>query len=338
MGLSAWMTAKCDNSLLQDGWVQLEHINKDGARMHYIKVGQGAPLLLIHGLLGSTYSWRYNMQGLAQTSTVYAMDLLGMGLSERVPGLDASLAASVDRMIAFMDALHLDKADIVGTSHGGALAMLMAARYPDRVGKLVLAAPANPFSTQSNSLIRFYRSSLGKWVAPQLPHLVPSLPHTLQEIALGWMYGNPAKLSTATLENYLSSLRVPYTPEHIINILKSWPNDMRAVNDSLAALRDKPMLLLWGDHDRSVELASGYKLQSHLPHAELVVLRGAGHMAYEEQPDEFNRAVRLWLEGRNPTHILDHAQNSAQSAGLPGIAGRHLRSRSAESQNGFSVT
>gem|GEM_PF-198925 len=302
MGLSEWMMAASDNSQVQDGWVQIPVSPRsnarpsDGAQMHYLRVGNGPPLLLIHGILGAAYNWRYNLHDLGQTSTVYAIDQLGLGLSERVPGLDASLSASTDRILAFMDALHLDKADIVGSSHGGAIALLLAARHPERVGKLVLAAPANPFSTESNALIHFYRSSIGKWLGPQLGDLVPSLPHSLQELAIGWMYGNPNHVPMATLENYMTSLRVPFTPEHILNILDRWFDDMRLVSESLPALRNKPMLLLWGDHDRSVERASAYPLLERLPLAELVVLHGAGHLANEEMPAEFNRAVRNWLE------------------------------------------
>jgi pimeloyl-ACP methyl ester carboxylesterase len=311
MGLSAWMTATADNSQIQDGWVRIkcDPATKDAASMHYIKVGNGAPLLLLHGLLGSAYSWRYNMQELARTSTVYAVDLIGMGLSERVPGVNASLEATAARTIAFMDALGLDKADIAGTSHGGALALVLAAKYPNRVGKLILAAPVNPFSTEAQGLLQFYRASLTKWITPeatghaeakgqtgQLPSLPHSLPHTLQELAIGWMYGNPSRVSIATLENYMASLRVPYTCQHVIAMLDSWRDDMITLRQAIHSLRTKSMLLIWGDHDRSVELRSAEALKQHLPNAELVVLAGAGHIAHEEMPDEFNDAARNWLE------------------------------------------
>jgi len=306
MGLSAWMTAASDTSQLQDGWIQIpfDQATNSGARMHYVKVGDGPPLILIHGLIGSAYSWRYNLQDLARTSTVYAVDLLGMGLSERIPGLDASISASADRMIAFMDALHLDKADIVGTSHGAALAMLLAARYPQRIGKLVLAAPANPYSKESNTLVHFYRTSIDKWLAPENSGPSHNLPHALHELAIGWLYNNSSLISTDTLENYASSLRVPFTREHIINALDSWNSDKLAISSAITALHHKPMLLIWGDHDRTVEIESGYAMQKLLPQAELIVLPGVGHLANEEMPEKFNYSVRNWLERHEVREVI----------------------------------
>lgn len=287
MGLAAWMIAGSEPYPVEDHWAMV-----DGARMHYVRAGSGPALVLVHGIIGSAYSWRYNLQSLAQVATVYAVDLLGLGQSERVPSLDASMEATADRLVKFLDALNLQKADIVGTSHGGAITMLMTARYPERVSRTVLVAPANPFSDQSDAIVRFYRTSLGKWFAPH----VPNLPPALQQIALGRMYGNPERVVPGTLENYMAALRVPGTAEHVMNILANWFEDMRAVANVLDRLVEKPMLLLWGDKDRAVSIESAYRLKQRLPRAELAILRGTGHLPYEELPGEFNRAVKSWLD------------------------------------------
>ena len=103
-----------------------------GVKVHYQRAGSGRPLLLLHGLVGSAKNWRLNINFLAQDSDVYAIDLFNMGKSERVPGLDAGLEATADRLAAYMDALGLDEADIAAHSHGGAVAMMFAARHPVR--------------------------------------------------------------------------------------------------------------------------------------------------------------------------------------------------------------
>ncbi len=288
MGLAAWMTAGSEPYPVESHSVMV-----DGARMHYVKAGSGPALVLVHGIIGSSYSWRYNLQSLAQVATVYAVDLLGLGQSERVLGLDASMKATADRVVKFLDAAGLRRADILGTSHGGAITMLAAARYPKRFGRTVLVAPANPFSDQSDAIIRFYRSSLGKWFALH----VANLPPALQQIALGRMYGNPERVTPGTLENYMAALRVPGTAEHVMNILSNWFEDMNAVRDALEGLAEKPVLLLWGDKDRAVSLESAYQLQKKLPKSKLTVLSGTGHLPYEELPGEFNRAVKSWLDG-----------------------------------------
>ncbi len=286
MALTNWMMEYAEPSEIQSEWVEV-----DGARMHYLVTGTGRPLILIHGIIGSAFSWRRNMKPLAHEATVYAIDLLGLGESERVTGLDASMMATARRVIRFMDALGLEVADIVGTSHGGAIAMLLSACYPERVGKLVLVAPANPFSDVSDAIIRFYRTALGKWFVLQ----VPFLPQSVQDIALGRMYGDPARVPPGTLTNYVSALQTPGTTQHVMNILGCWFEDMEQVKELLPKLIDKPMLLLWGDRDRAVSLESAHHLHGIFRHSVLAVLEGAGHLPYEEMPGEVNSRLREWL-------------------------------------------
>src|ERR1700760_583851 len=178
MALANWM-------LLADK-PQYEEISVliDGHRMTGLKAGSGPALVLTHGLLGSADAWSPCFERLGRQSTVYAVDTLGIGRSERVAGLDAGLAAQADRLAAFLVGAGISKADIAGTSHGGAVTMMMAARHPELVRSLVLHAPANPFSLVGDSLVNFYRSPLGHWFANQ----VPNLPLKLQELALGRMY------------------------------------------------------------------------------------------------------------------------------------------------------
>lgn len=290
MGLAAWMTENLEHGRFESEWAIV-----DGARMHYLKAGSGPPLILIHGIIGSSFSWRRNLDSLAQDSTVYAVDLLGLGESDRVEGLDAGMPATAERMVRFMDAVKVDSAHVLGTSHGGAVAMLLAANHADRVRELVLVAPANPFSDVSDAIVRFYQTGLGKWFAP----LVPNLPQNLQEIALGRMYGDRSRIMPGTIEHYMDALRVPGTPQHVVNILDSWFDDMRKVADCLSRLEEKRILLVWGDKDRAVILKSGYKLQERLHKAQLKVMETAGHLPYEELPGEFNRIMRGWLASSN---------------------------------------
>src|SRR5580698_8830428 len=109
-----------------------------GARVYYLHAGSGRPVLMIHGLVGSSANWRNNIVALSEHASVYAIDLVNMGKSQRVQGLDAGLCASANRIVAAMDALNLAEADIVAHSHGGAVALMVAALYPNRVGRLIL--------------------------------------------------------------------------------------------------------------------------------------------------------------------------------------------------------
>ncbi len=103
----------------------------DGARMRYLRAGSGPPLILLHGLMGYSFSWRYAMPALAPYATVYAPDLLGAGFSER-PQVDHSMRATALRVLQFAQNLRLTSFDLLGTSRGGAVAMCAAAECVDR--------------------------------------------------------------------------------------------------------------------------------------------------------------------------------------------------------------
>jgi 4,5:9,10-diseco-3-hydroxy-5,9,17-trioxoandrosta-1(10),2-diene-4-oate hydrolase len=271
--------------------IQEEFVLVNGAKIHYQRAGTGRPLLLLHGLVGSAKNWRLNISFLAGHSTVYAVDLFNMGESDRVPGLDAGLEATADRLAAYMDALGLDEADISGHSHGGAIAMMFAARHPDRVRSLILFAPANPFCDLGHQLIRFYQTRVGIWLARQIPFL----PRMLKATALSRMYGDPSRVSAGALEGYIEGLRIPGTIDHVLQIVQRWAVDMGLLRSALTGLVAKPTLLIWGDRDRAVGLPSGRELQRTLPHSSLIVLPGVGHIPFEEMPDICNNAMRDWL-------------------------------------------
>jgi pimeloyl-ACP methyl ester carboxylesterase len=283
----------------------------NGAKVHYQRAGTGRPLLLLHGLVGSAKNWRQNISFLSRDSSVYAVDLFNMGKSERVPGLDAGLEATADRLAAYMDAVGLDEADIAGHSHGGAVAMMFAARHPNRVGRLILFAPANPFCDLGKQLIRFYQTRFGMWLARQ----IPSLPRRLKATALSRMYGDPSRVTTEALEGYTEGLHIPGTVDHVLQIVHRWFEDMKLLRSALAELAAKPTLLIWGDRDRAVGLNSARELQRVLPQSSLIVLPGVGHIAFEEMPDACNRAMRDWL--LNPAAIERRSPVSLPSVDLP---------------------
>lgn len=272
--------------LVKDCYVEVA-----GAQVHYHFAGSGRPLLLLHGLVGSGSNWRQNIGFLSRHASVYAIDLFNMGESERVPGLDASLEATADRIVALMESLGLDSADIAAHSHGGAIAMMLAARHPGRVRKLILFAPANPFCDAGRHLIRFYNTKAGMWFARR----IPLLPRMLHATALGRMYGDPARVTEGTLETYTDGMMIPGTVEHVLQIVAGWYDDMRALHSELVNLAGKPALFIWGDRDRAVTLPSGERLRALMPNSKLIVMQGAGHLPFAEMPDACNEAMVAWL-------------------------------------------
>ena len=127
----------------------------NGVSLHYHRAGSGRPLLLLHGLVGSAvHHWKQNISFLARHATVYAIDFLNMwpnrsAFRDSTPAWKRPLI----RVEAWMDAaMGLDEADVAGHSHGGALAMMLAARDTrERVRRLILFAPAKPLTMRPRS-------------------------------------------------------------------------------------------------------------------------------------------------------------------------------------------
>jgi 4,5:9,10-diseco-3-hydroxy-5,9,17-trioxoandrosta-1(10),2-diene-4-oate hydrolase len=282
-----------------------------GARMHYLHAGSGQPMLLIHGLVGSSANWRNNIDGLAQHASIYAIDLVNVGNPQRVGGLDPTLKATANRIVAVMDALNLADADIVAHSHGGSVALMLAALHPRRVRRLILFAPANPYCRSSDLMVRIYSTRWGGILARMLPYL----PAPLQRIALGEMYGGAHRVPDRCLQEIVDGLRKPATLRHVLCIIRCWFAEMAKLKTALRRVKRTPALLVWGDCDCTVSLSSGIKLSCKLRNSQLVVLPGGGHSVFEQTPEQSNRIMLEWLIGHPlSTPVLRNLPRAASPA------------------------
>lgn len=291
-----------------------------GARVYYLHAGSGRPMLLIHGLVGSSADWRNNIEPLARQASVYAIDLVNMGKSQRVGGLDPSLKATANRILAVMDALHLAEADIVAHSHGGAVALMLAALHPSRVGRLILFAPANPYNRSSDPAVRMYSAP---W-AGVLAWLLPYLPAPIQRIAIGKLYGGSDHVADRSLQEIGACLRNPVTLRHVLCITRGWFAEEKKLKAALRRLKRVRALLVWGDRDYTVSLSSGIKLKRRLRASELVVIPGGGHSVFEENPEAANQAMLKWLRRHpwsapRPRNLPRVVPGTRGAAALPGF-------------------
>lgn len=230
-----------------------------GVRVHYQQCGSGPALIMVHGLVGSARNWDQNIEFLSRDATVYALDLANMGESERVRGLDAGMAATADRVAAFMDALGIVDADVAGHSHGGAVVMMLAARHSERVRKLVLFAPANPFCELCRGLVKFYNTRVGQTFA----RIIPRLPRLAHDVAHRRMYVDKRRVTPEALASYTDGLNRE-SVEHMLGILRQWWSDMGVLRSRLAEVAKVPTLLIWGDQDFAVGVRSGERLAEAL--------------------------------------------------------------------------
>ena len=244
--------------------------------------------LLVHGLLGYSFSWRFVMPALARHATVYAIDMLGAGFSDRCPGLDCSFRGCAGRLLQFVSQLGLSSFDLLGTSHGGAVAMTAAGLARNQsvpsVRKLVLVAPVNPWSMHGRGLAKFLSGRIASVLFRNIvPRATPVHGRILQRL-----YGDVSKIRPGTLEGYSQPLRREGSFRYPLEILKTWADDLRELEASLQKIVDIPTLMIWGSLDRAVDPASAHTLCRYFRNCRLVEMKGIGHLPYEEAPDQFN--------------------------------------------------
>jgi pimeloyl-ACP methyl ester carboxylesterase len=156
---------------------------------------------------------------------------------------------------------------------------------------MVLAAPINPWSRHgaflttvlgSASGARFFRSMAG--------YLGP-----LHERILARMYGDPHRIAPGSVEGYNQALKIPGTLDTLLGRVKNWKSDLAKIEEALPQVAHIPTLLLWGDRDGAVYLSSAQQLMPRLHHVELHVIPGAGHLPFEELPEQFNQRTIEFL-------------------------------------------
>ena len=276
---------------MQERWATI-----DGARMRYLCAGSGPALILLHGLLGYSFSWRFTIPALAREATIYAPDMLGAGFSDRPSELDCTFRGCARRVLAFADHVGVSSFNLLGTSHGGAVAMTAAiSAEQNRVSKLILVAPVNPWSAHGKRVTCFLSSELVSTVFLGLaPHAKFAHRCVLQRL-----YGDPGRIAPGTLEGYSRPFEKPGGLEYGLRILSTWNKDLEDLESCLPKIRNLPTLIIWGERDRAVDPASARSLQDYFQNARLVTFDGVGHLPYEETPERFNQAIVAYLREEN---------------------------------------
>lgn len=278
----------------------------DGVRMRYWYAGSGPALLLIHGFMGYSFSWRFNVQELARNFSVYAIDLPGCGFSPRDGRLPGTLASDAEAALGLMDQLGVRQFDLLGTSRGGGVSIVLAALAAqrgmrDRIHRLILNAPINPWSSNGKLLTQLLATAIG---GVCVLHVLPNFPVILRRYFKG-LYADPTRIAPGSLEGYERGLKSGGTFQHLLRNVRSWHRDLALIEQSLPAITDIPTLLLWGERDSAVYLASAEDLHRRLRNSTVLAMKSIGHMPYEEAPSEFNRAVAGFLLHNHPATPLE---------------------------------
>ena len=225
--------------------------------------GSGTPVVLIHGLSGSSRWWDRNIEALSKRHAVIAPDLIGFGRNRRFIGsrLPLPFDEAVALLVRWLERDFSEPVHLVGHSMGGQTAIELAARAPSRIRSLTLVASTGvPPRTAG-------RANLEALVHP--PRALISFGPRL---ALDAFRAGPSSIAIASARMLL--------------------RDSRPAMDAIRA----PVLLLWGDSDPLVSSHYAEAMRERMPQARLEILQGAGHVAMWDQPRKFETALLRFLD------------------------------------------
>ena len=271
-----------------------------GTRIRYIDAGTGPPVLFLHGLGASLYTWRHILQPIMQAGfRVIAFDNRGFGESDKPP--TGYRNADYERLAtALLDSLHIQDAVLVGHSMGGAIAAEVAIRDPQRVRGLVLIGAAG-LGAREPLLFK-----VARW--PVLgPLMVSFRGRSLTERLLRSTYADPEKVTPADVDQYYASVADPSYGAALRAVLREF--DFNALDGRLERIQ-AATLLIWGAEDRWVPLGAGRGFAAQLLRVALVIVPHAGHAVQEEAPAETSRLLIRFL-----TQGLPRVPENLASAG-----------------------
>jgi pimeloyl-ACP methyl ester carboxylesterase len=254
----------------------------DGYGVHYVELGHGPVMMLVHGFGASTYSYRHLMPIFARDHRVIAVDLKGFGYSERDSGAGLSATDQVAMLKKLLDRNAVDRAVFIGHSMGGGVVRRFAATYPAMTEAIVLAA-----SIAGEE--RIARAALPPtWL---LKPVLPVLANLTASRLLKMMYYDRSKISDDVRDGYMRPVRLKGSMDGLLAMMRDRADDP-PIDDAKITM---PVLLLNGAADQVIPLSAAQRIREHIPHARLVVIEGAAHGLLEERPEDCARAISDFL-------------------------------------------
>jgi len=279
--------------------MSLKTVQTKSGVIAYAEQGKGPVALFVHGVLLNSHLWRHQLAHLSDIRRCIAPDLLAHGATEVTAGGDVSVTANAEMLLQFLDALKIDKVDLVGNDSGGGIAQIFAAKYPERVRGLTLTDcdthdnwPPEAFKPfLAMAAAGGLRDALGAMLADKSVYRSPG--------ALGPAYEDAGKVSDADIETYLRPLvKTEQRLSDFQRFLAAFDNKHTlAIEGGLKALK-APTQIIWGTDDVYFGVQWGRWLAKAIPGTKrLVELTGARIFFPEERWAEFNRELRGFWQG-----------------------------------------
>ncbi len=284
----------------------LRHLRIHGHEVGYRMAGEGPALVLIHGLTGSSTTWREVMPDLAERFTVIAPDLLGHGQSAKPRG-DYSLGAFASGIRDLLVALGIDRATVIGHSLGGGVALQLAYQFPERCERLVLVSSGG-LGKEVHIMLRAVSLPGSELVLPFV--LAPQIHQVLGSVG-GFFsrLGIRPTVSRAELWRSYTGLTEDLGRRAFVHTVRSVidvSGQRVSALDRLYLAQEVPTLIVWGDQDRLIPVAHAHATHELIPGSVLRIIEGVGHSVPYEAPAEFLEAVAGFIDSTDPARPDGH--------------------------------
>jgi pimeloyl-ACP methyl ester carboxylesterase len=301
-GRSAW---------LEIDWRKHQHwVTVGDTPLNVIDLGEGDPVVFVHGLSGSWPNWLEQLPVFAKDRRVIAMDLPGFGHSP-MPEERITISAYARIVDGLLQALGVSAATLVGNSMGGFVSTELAIAFPQRVERLVLVSPAGISTYRNREMERLepYLRRLAPMVAAYTgwtatkSDWVASRPG-LRNLALGFVTRHPSRLPAALAAEQMRGMGKPGFMEALrANV--DYP-----ISERLPEIAC-PTLIVWGDEDKVIPVGDASVFEDLIPDSRKVIFEGTGHMAMLERPVAFNELLSEFVEEEPRPALEDTARLSS---------------------------
>jgi pimeloyl-ACP methyl ester carboxylesterase len=281
--------------------IETKSIDIHGERLAYYDEGQGETLLLIHGMAGSSQTWREILPRLAKRYRVIAPDLLGHGQSAK-PRTDYSLGAFAVGLRDLLDELGVQSVTIVGHSLGGGIAMQFLYQHPDYCHRLILISSGG-LGQDVGWILRLLSAPGAELV---MPMIAPRIVLRAGDRVKSWLTSLGLRSPRgAEIWNAYSSFSDPRTRESFLRTLRSvvdYRGQSVSALNRLQLKADLPTLAIWGEDDNIIPVGHAYAALEARPDCRLEVLPGVGHFAQVEAPTQVVDLIDDFIAATSPTN------------------------------------
>jgi pimeloyl-ACP methyl ester carboxylesterase len=281
-----------DPEWLRVDWQQhLRQVELPGASVNYVALGEGPPMVFVHGLSGCWQNWLENLPHFARSHRVIALDLPGFGDSP-MPSWPIDMPAYGRLLHDFCEKLGVERcAALVGNSMGGFVATEAVIEDPARFDRLVLVSAAGITYARARKEPASLLARVGPMVGPIVARFnrAALVRPRARHLAFRGVFQYPNRLRPELLwEQVEPALRSPGFPDAIRNL---FGYDVR---DRLPEI-EIPTLLVWGFDDRIVPVQAALSYRRRIPHSRLEIFDRTGHLPQLERPARFNHLLDEFL-------------------------------------------